>query len=236
MSYMYEYGSQRIAAEAAGDARAAFIRRTYGHLALALLAFGLLETALVQLVPIDVIGSMLASRGSWLLVMVAFMGVAWVADFWARSSTSVGMQYLGLGLYVVAEALVFLPILSIAANFYPDDIIPKAGILTLALFLGLTITVFVTGHDFSYLRTILIIGSCLALGIIVISLFMGTSTGLWFSAAMVFLAGGFILYDTSNVLHHYRTDQHVAAALALFASVALLFYYILRLLMASNRR
>jgi hypothetical protein len=34
---------------------------------------------------------------------------------------------------------------------------------------------------------------------------------------------------------HYRTDQHVAAALALFSSVALLFYYVLLALMGSRR-
>jgi FtsH-binding integral membrane protein len=44
------------------------------------------------------------------------------------------------------------------------------------------------------------------------------------------------MYDTSNVLHHYRTDQYVAASLALFASVAMLFFYVLRLVMAFSNR
>ncbi len=38
---------------------------------------------------------------------------------------------------------------------------------------------------------------------------------------MVVFASGYILYDTSNVLHHYRTEQYVAASLALFASVGI---------------
>jgi len=68
--------------------------------------------------------------------------------------------------------------------------------------------------------------------LIVCSIFFGGfNLGVWFSGAMVGLASGYILYDTSNVMHHYRTDQHVAASLALFASVALLFWYILQLLM-----
>ena len=54
--------------------------------------------------------------------------------------------------------------------------------------------------------------------------------------AMVVLASGYILYDTSNILHHYRTNQHVAAALALFASVALLFWYVIRILIALSGR
>ena len=57
-----------------------------------------------------------------------------------------------------------------------------------------------------------------------------------FSAAMIVFACGWILYDTSNVLHHYRIGQHVAASLALFASVALLFWYVLRLVMALTSR
>ena len=63
----------------------------------------------------------------------------------------------------------------------------------------------------------------------------GLSLGLWFSFAMVGLAAAYIIYDTSNVLHNYRTDQHVGAALELFASVALMFYYILRIFMSERR-
>ena len=66
---------------------------------------------------------------------------------------------------------------------------------------------------------------------IVAAVVLGFNLGLLFSALMIVFAAGAILYDTSNILHHYRTDQHVAAALSLFASIALLFWYVLRLLM-----
>jgi FtsH-binding integral membrane protein len=236
MSYALDYSQHRIAAEAAADARAAFIRRTYGHLAGAILAFTALETALVNFVPPEVIGSMFTGRYSWLICLGAFMGIAWLANAWAQSDVSRVLQYAGLGLYVVAEAFIFLPLLYLAAHFSAPDVIPKAGILTLTIFGGLTVVVFTTRQDFSYLRTILFVGGFIAMGVVVLSIFMGGGLGLWFSAAMVVLAGGFILYDTSNVLHHYRTDQHVAASLALFASVALLFWYILRILLATSNR
>ncbi|MBV9124665.1 MAG: US12 family protein [Planctomycetes bacterium] len=229
MSYVSPYYDEPYAAEAAASARAAFIRRTYGHLAGAILAFTALETLLVKMTPPEVIVSMITGYG-WLFCLGAFMVVSWVADRWARSNTSRGMQYLGLSLYVAAEAVIFLPLLYVAANFSSPEVIPCAAILTLAVFGGLTAAVFVTRHDFSHLRTILCLGSFIALGIIVVSIFIGYTPGLWFSFAMVALASGCILYDTSNVLHHYRTDQHVAAALALFAAVATLFYYILMLL------
>ena len=72
----------------------------------------------------------------------------------------------------------------------------------------------------------------MALGVIVASIGFGLSLGLFFSAIMVAYAAGVILYTTSNIIHHYRPDQHVAAALALFAAVALLFWYLVRVLMA----
>jgi len=52
---------------------------------------------------------------------------------------------------------------------------------------------------------------------------------------MVALSCGYIIFQTSNLLHQYRTDQPVAAALALFASVALLFWYIVQILMIRRR-
>jgi len=74
-----------------------------------------------------------------------------------------------------------------------------------------------------------------ALATIVASMFFGFSLGVWFSGAMIIVAGGYILYDTSRVMLHYRTDQYVAAALALFASVALLFWYVLRIFLNQRR-
>jgi FtsH-binding integral membrane protein len=163
------------------------------------------------------------------------MVVSWVADNWARSSTSLGRQYAGLSLYVVAEAVIFLPMLYIAERMSPH-VIPEAGLITLLLFGGLTGVVAVTKADFSFLRMGLSIGGFAALGVIVCSMIFGFNLGILFTAAMLVLASGYILYHTSNVLHVYRTDQYVAAALALFASVALLFWYVLRLLMEMNRR
>jgi FtsH-binding integral membrane protein len=168
----------------------------------------------------------------WLVVLVAFMLVGRVAEKWAQSDTSRGMQYMGLGLYVVAQAIIFLPLLVIAEIVADDpNLIPAAGLLTLAIFGGLTLAVFVTGRDFSFMRTALSVMSWVALGIIVVSCIFPITLGSIFCYAMVALASGYILYHTSNVLYNYRTDQHVAASLALFASVALMFWYIVQIFM-----
>jgi FtsH-binding integral membrane protein len=228
MSYAYDFGP---AAQAPASERAAFIRRTYGHLAGAVMVFAILEILLLQLPGIENVVRGLIS--SWWLLMLAFIGVSYLAQWWAHNSPSPAMQYAGLGLYIVLEAVIFLPLLYIAKNYY-EGTIPVAGILTGTVFAGLTMVVFMTRKDFSFLRSSLFIGSWLLLGLCIAAFWFGPSFGLFVCFLGVALASGFILYDTSNVLHHYRTNQHVAAALELFASVALLFWYILRIVMASR--
>ena len=157
-----------------------------------------------------------------------------IANNWARSAVSPAKQYLGLSLYVVAEAIIFVPILFIALARDPS-IVTTAAVATLCLFAVLTVVVFVTRFDFSFLRVVLIFGGFAAMGLIVCAILFNFALGPIFTYAMIAFACGYILYDTSNVLHHYRIGQHVAAALALFAAVALLFWYILQLVMRSRR-
>lgn len=220
------------AAEAEPEVRAAFIRKTYLHLAGAILAFIVLEFFLVNS-PIaePLTRALIGTRWTWFIVLGAFMGVSMLANWWANSQTSSAMQYLGLGLYVVAEAIIFLPLLYIANWYFPGAIL-SAGVMTVLLFLTLTMTVFVTRKDFSFLGPILMISGFVALGVIVLSAMFGFSLGIIFSAVMVLFAAGSILYNTSNVLHQYNPNQHVAASLSLFASVALLFWYILQIVMS----
>ena len=234
----YEYELEYPVAHSGASARATFIRRTYAHLAGAVLAFIGLEALLLKVVdPNDVFLLLGTGRYSWLIVLAAFMGASWLAQVWARSETSPVVQYLGLGLYVVCQALICLPLLLYAAHFVADKtLIPTAGVLTLAVFGGLTASVFVTKKDYNFLAPILTVGSFIALGVIVAGILFGFSLGLFFSFAMVALLCGFILYETSSVLLHFRTDQHVAAALLLFSSIAQLFWYILRILIILNDR
>jgi len=229
--------SSYTVAGSSSQLRAAFIRRTYAHLAGAILAFIFLEFALFQTdVPRLMIGLLGTSRFSWLIVLAAFMGVSWLAQSMAHSNASVSTQYLGLGLYVVAEALIFIPLLLVAASMSDRTLIPAAGVITALLFVGLTFTAFTTRSDFSFLGGILKIGGFVALGVIAASALFGFSLGLLFSSIMVVFAGGAVLYSTASVLHRYGPNQHVAAALDLFASVALLFWYVLRILMSLGRR
>jgi len=167
-------------------------------------------------------------------VMLGFMGVSWLANSWATSDASQSLQYVGLLLYVVAEAAIFVPLLYVA-NVVAPMAIPAAGLLTLIMFGGLTALVMITGSDLTSWGKYLWMAGLGTVGVIVCAILFNFELGVWFSGAMIVLASGYILYDTSNVLHRYRTEQYVAASLALFASVALLFWYILRLMMSLRR-
>jgi uncharacterized protein len=236
MSYLVDGYHYETVASAPVSARVRFIRRTYAHLAVAIAAFVGIEAALFSTgLGLDIMKTMFAFRGAWIALMVLFVVGGIGAQMMARSRSSPGLQYAGLTLYVLLEVVIFLPLLAIAEREFPGQHLPvQAGALTLAVFAGLTAAVFWSGKDFSFLGPVLWVCSFLALGLIVAAMIGGFNLGLVFMAAMVALAAGFIIYDTSNIIHHYGTDQYVAASLNLFASVALLFWYILRIFMLSR--
>lgn len=232
-----EYRETRFirAAEAPASDRASFIRKTYWHLALALLAFAGLEAVLLHsplAQPITKL--MLGGQFSWLIVLGLFMGVTWIGNSWAQNPANVPLQYAGLALYVVAYALISLPLLLIAQIEAPG-VIMDAAIMTGALFFGLTSTVFITRKDFSFLGPIVSIGLWIAFGVIICAILFGFTLGLLFSAVVVLLVAGSILFTTSNILRVYDTDQYVAASLLLFGSIITMFWYILQIFMGSRR-
>lgn len=228
-----------LPAEAPADVRAEFLQKTYLHLGGAILAFAGLTAALVNSsLGATLTRTLFASPMTWLLFLVGFMMAGGVAQRWAMSGRSEGMQYAGLAFYVVIEAVMFTPLLYIAAKapvFAGQNVIASAGVITLATFGGLTAWVLTSKRDFSFLGSALRVGMFAAMGLIVASAIFGFSLGLLFSFAMVVLAAGYILYTTSEVLHTYPVGSHVAASLALFAAVALMFWYILRIVMAFAR-
>ena len=212
--------------------QATFYRKTYSHVAIALLAFIVVEAILINTVPESLIFSMVSSPFVWLFILGGFWLGSMLANKWTQAQDK-STQYRGLGIYVLLEAIIFLPMIYIAIDLSDGlAIISQAGIIALSLFAGLTAVVFLTRVDFSFLRTVLVVGGFLALGLIVAGALFNFDLGLWFSVAMVTLAAGGILYETYNIKNVYSTDQYVAAALQLFSSVMLLFWYVLRILLS----
>jgi len=207
--------------------RSDFIWRTYGHVAAAILLFAGIESYLFSSgIAIPLAQRMLGVN--WLLILGAFMIVGWLATHVAHTVQSKPLQYVALAGFVAAEAIIFVPLLALAISIQPAIVESAVGVTLLGT-AGLTAVALITRKDFSFLRGILIWGGILAIVGIVASVLFGFELGTWFSVAMIGFAGAAVLYDTSNILHHYPEDRYVGAALQLFASIALMFWYVLRL-------
>lgn len=233
MSYNFDTLSPTPAGLLSQNERGQFIMRTYTHLLGAVMAFAAIEIYLFQSGMAEAILGMMGGM-SWLIILGAFMIIGWLATTAAHRVTSPPLQYLGLGAYVLANALIFVPMLYMAQTVAPG-VIESAASVTIAGFIGLTAIAFWTRKDFNFLNGMLMWGGIIAVILIVASIIFGFHLGTWFSVAMIALAGGGILRDTSNILQTFPADRHVAAALSLFGSVAMLFWYVLRLLMALQR-
>ena len=218
--------------ESSVDARARFITRTYNHLMGSIVLFTLLEVWFFSTGMAETIAAAMMST-SWLLILGGFIVVSWLATRAAHTSESKPAQYAALVAIVVAYSVLFIPMLFIA-NSYADGTIESAALVTMLGFGGLTAVAFTTRKDFSFMAGALRWAGVLALVAIVAAVLFGFELGTWFSVAMVGFAGAAILYDTSNVLHHYPEDRYVSAALQLFASVALMFWYVLRIFIGSR--
>lgn len=231
---LYQQGYS--AAHAPVEARAAFITQTYLHLFGAIVLFMFMEAGLLFSGAAAAMINGLAGMGrlAGFVILGAFMGATYIAERFATSENSRPLHYVGLLLFTAAEAVIFAPIMLYAALSAPG-VIGQAALITLTLFGSLTGIVFVTRKDFQFMRGILYFAGLAAMGLIFCSLIFGFTLGILFSWVMLVLACGYILYHTSNVMLRYRTDQPVAAALALFSSVMLLLWYVMRILLARRR-
>ena len=209
-----------------------FLQKTYNHLLGAVVAFVALEVFLFKSGIALAIGGVLASN--WLITLGGFILVSWIASRFAQKTESLPMQYLGLGLFIVAEAIIFTPLLLVAVYFSDPSVLTNAIFTTVIGFAILTMIVMYTKKDFSFLQPFLLVIGIAALVAIVASVLFSVTLGFYFSLGMVVFAAAAVLYDTSRVLRDYREDQYVVAALQLFASVALMFYYILQIFISRD--
>ena len=243
-NYLEDGYYREAAADAPENARVAFIRRTYLHLVGSVALLCGIEALLLQALKTDggraFLGQWFGNPVSLLVILGLFIAGGFLARVLARAEMPPVVKYLGLFMYICLEAIFLLPILYVATTRFGMGIVNQAAVLTLITFGGLSLTVFLTKKDFSFLGYGLMLASWLLLGLIVVAIVMpllggpSVNLGMWFSFLVIALAAGYILYDTSNILHHYRTDEHVAASLELLADVVLLFYHILRVLMLTR--
>ncbi|MEY3481224.1 MAG: hypothetical protein RIQ71_1999 [Verrucomicrobiota bacterium] len=220
-------------ADLAAREQSSFLTRVYAHLVLAVLIFVGLEVWFFRTGIANTVLHVF-SGVSWLVVLGGFMLLSWVATLIAVPSVARPLQYVGFFLYILLQALIFIPLLAAADSAAPG-VIASAAQVTVGGFLLLTAVVVTTGRDFSFLRSFLVWGGLLALALIVCAVLFKFNLGTWFSVAMVVLAGGSVLYTTSNIMRGFPANADVAASIQLFAGIAMMFWYVLRLFMDSRR-
>ncbi len=219
--------------------RATFYKKTYSHVALAFLGFILVESALFA-TPLaqNILSFLFVSKWMVIGVMVAMAFAAGYVEKMAFNATDKKKQYAALGLYILIESILFVPLIAMAFSYGGagaiSTILLPGAIITIALFAGLILTVFITGKDFSFLKAALGIGFMVMFGIAIIGMIFGFNIGSWFSIGMIILMAGAILYQTSQVANAYHQEQYVAASVAIFASFMTLLFYVLRLLMSRD--
>ena len=215
--------------------RSQFIWKCYAHVVGAILSLIAVEYYLFSSGAANQIAAVMGQ--SRMMVVIGFIGLSWGAGHVAHRIESTAVQYAAFALFVVLWAVMFVPILAMAMIYGQErgvNIIEDAATVTVFGCAGLIATVMITRKDFSFLRGVMVWGFFIAIGLIFASLAFGWHLGTWFSVAMIGFAGVAVLYDTSNIMHHYPQDKYVAASMALFASIALMFFYILRLFMSRD--
>ena len=219
-------------ADAAVDGRFDYMKRTYGYLMAGIAAFVGLEVFLFTTGLGETIAQFAIST-NWLLILGAFMVANWLATTYLFRAKSHAGQLGAYGAIILAQALIFTPMLWIAFESFPGAVGQAAAVSTVG-FVGLSGVAITSSKDFSFLGSLLKWGGIAAILLIVVSVLFGMNLGVWFSVAMIAFAGGAILWETQQILRSYPEGTELMAAVSLFSSVMLLFWYVLRLFMSRD--
>ena len=223
-----------FAIDAAVNERVTFIRRTYLHLAgelggVALATVVILQSAVLQRVAVALMGNMI-------LYLAAVFGVSLLTRKLLEGRKSLAVQYTAAAVWVFFLGLLVAPLAMLAeAKFGSYAVLGEGLILTGCVFGGLTAYTFFTKKDFSKLGGILSIASFTLLGVGVISVFLGGfAASPIYSILWIVLLSGWVLYDTSKLMHRRHVDEYVAASVDLLVDFVYMFIHIVFLLMGSR--
>lgn len=148
-----------------------------------------------------------------------------------------GVNLFALFAFTMLTGVVISPLLYIVNQNNPASII-QAGVLTVGIFGGLTAYAFISKRDFSFLRGMLVTGLIVIILAGLLNVLLVGSLGLGFAVAVatLLLFAGFVLYDTSNIIRRYPTNEYVAGALSLYLDAFNIFLALLRILNSGGRR
>jgi modulator of FtsH protease len=121
------------------------------------------------------------------------------------------------------------PMLSYYMTVDPSIVMLAMG-GTGVIFLGLSGYALTTRKDFSFMGGFIFVGMLVAIGAMVVNIFLGIpALALAVSAAVIMIMSGFILFQTSALIHGGETN-YIAATAGLFLSILNIFTSLLHIL------
>ncbi len=223
MNYTASF-SDRTVAQALPDVRAEFIRKVYNLFFLSMIVTVGVGVGCATVAP--------AMIGMLMPLMIGGLVVGLIMSF-TRSIPGVNLGMLIL--YSAIQGAILGPLLTLLNRVAPG--IPlQAAVMTVAVFGGLSLYAMQSKKDFSYLGGMLCIAAvALLIGGIVMMFVQSSLLSMLYASAGILIFGGFVLYDTSQIIHKLTPDEAVGGAISLYLDFIGLFYMILRLLMELNR-
>jgi modulator of FtsH protease len=121
------------------------------------------------------------------------------------------------------------PMLSYYLSVNPNIVMVAMG-GTGAIFLGLSGYALTSRKDFSFMGGFLVVGLLVAIGAMLLNLFLAIpALALAISAAVIMIMSGLILYQTSSMIHGGETN-YISATAGLFISILNIFTSLLHIL------
>lgn len=212
-------GYKSAAIDAPLAERLAFLRKVYG-----LLSITVFVAAAATWMTLGNMALLTFAAQNHFMLFILEIG-AILFTMWARKKETLGL--VALFTFTILTGVTISPLV-----YHLQDVVPEALALTGITFAGLSLYVTQTKKDFSFLGGMLTVGIIVMIvgGLLNMFLFQNSGMTFLFSVFGVFLFSGFILYDTSNILHNYPTDEYISATLSLYLDIFNLFIVILRLL------
>ena len=193
------------------------IRSTYQ-----LLSMTLLFSAVTAYISI----SMQASQGMGLVATIVGIVMLWfVLPKTANSATGIPVIFAITGLLGFGIG----PMVAYYLAVNPSIVMTALG-GTGVIFLGLSGYALTTRKDFSFMGGFLMVGMLVIVGASLLNIFMGIpALSLAVSAGVIMIMSGFILFQTSSLIHGGETNYIMATA-SLFLSILNIFTSLLHLL------
>ncbi len=168
----------------------------------------------------------------WLSIIALFGGVIGAQALRLKP----GVNLVALFAFTAFTGVFISPLIAIYTQMNQASIW-QAGVLTVGIFGGLTAYVFVSKKDFSFMRGMVTTGLIVVVLAGLLNVFIVGSSAFAFgiSCAALLLFSGFVLYDTSNIIRRYPTNEYVAGALDLYLDAFNIFLALLRILNSGRR-